>query len=126
MPIFTVIVTLTLLNNANAFDFCTDNIGVEHMPRAEVVYSENNISIPDPTYVPLTIDMAKNFGIDLPAGGELEAQFGMIEIYKDGHILYDGKDISSDIEGSCNNDPNEFETIIDEQSENGDYTDTGR
>ena len=52
--------------------------------------------------IPLTIDLAERYGIDLPAGAEMQADLGMIELYNSGMILYNGEDIRPKIQKACN------------------------
>ena len=107
-------------NSALAYDFCKKDRPIAHVPRADVVHGNNQIAIREIIYIPVTIDMAERYGLSVPAGIELESTLGMIEIYKDGKILYDGKDISGNLEDECNNDTSsEFETIIERQTKNG-------
>ena len=132
MPVYMVIGLLIAWSNNStiAYDFCENysndtHYNITHTPRADVIHrGQGTINIPDPVYVPLTIELAKTYDIDLPLGGELDAQFGMMEIYKDGRILYDGRDISSQIESACIHDPSQFEAITEQQTtENGDNPD---
>lgn len=116
-----ITVLTLLLSNSGAFaqdDLCADktNHNVTHVPRADVTHGAPTITIDDPIDIPLTIDMAERYALDLPAGTELSAPIGFISVYKDGRILYDGKDISGSIKDKC-----------DEQqaSENSDNTNTG-
>ena len=116
-----ITVLTLLLSNSGAFaqdDLCVDkaNHNVTHVPRADVTHGAPTITIDDPIDIPLTIDMAERYALDLPAGTELSAPIGFISVYKDGRILYDGKDISGSIKDKC-----------DEQqaSENSDNTNTG-
>ena len=110
-------------NSAFAYDLCKNNKSIAHVPRADVMHGgANAITISDPIYIPVTIDMAERYGLTVPAGIELESTLGMMEIYKDGKILYDGKDISGSIKDRCTNDTSsEFETIIEHQTKDGNH-----
>jgi len=112
-------------NNAvMAFDPCHDH-DIDHKPRADVVYGGQTDFIPDPIKIPVTIDLAERYGVDIPSGLLMEGNFGMMEIYKDGHIVYNNKDISGNIEDTCNHDSGTEATEHkqSEKSQNGDHTD---
>ncbi len=94
-----------VLNNftALAFDPCMDTIN--HTPRADVVYGgEKTIDVPDPVEVPLTIDIAQRYGIDVLLGADFDTSFGTISIYKNGDVFYNSEDISQNIKDKCEND----------------------
>lgn len=110
-------------HNANAFDPCKDTIN--HKPRADVEYSPSP-GVLEKTKFPITVDLAKRYNLDIPVGLELDAQFGDIEIDANGDIFYNGEDITSDIKDICDNEPSQFETIIEQEASNGDNTNTGR
>jgi len=59
------------------------------------------LSVPDKVRIPLTIDMAKNLGLPVPVGTEMQAAFGMLDIYNDGRVTYNGKDITSNAAAIC-------------------------
>lgn len=154
MPLFMVLGLLTL-NSANAFDPC-DDLTVAHTPRADVMHKPQTSSSygltkgshanqQDPAIkpvlgpdrvsqddlekviIPITIDMAARYGIDVPNGILLESNVGMIEIYKDGRIIYNGEDITGNIEEKCNHDSgSETTTEQSEETKDGDNPDTGR
>ena len=115
----TVLAILLCSNTAFAEDInlCAQkHNNVTHVPRVDVTHGAPTITIDDPIDIPLTIDMAERYALDLPQGTELSAPISFISVYKDGRILYDGKDISGSIKDKC-----------DEQqaSENSDNTNTG-
>lgn len=53
---------------------------------------------------PFTIDLAETFDLPVPTGTELEPDFGMIEVRKDGQIFYNDQNISAKIEEVCKTD----------------------
>lgn len=108
MLVFMAIAITWNNNSASAYDFCGDAKSITHVPRADVALGTNQITIPDIIYIPVTINMAERYGLDVPAGIELESTLGMMEIYNDGKILYDGKDISGNIEDKCD----AFDTVL--------------
>ncbi len=56
--------------------------------------------VPDIVRIPMTVELAKYMDI-MPKGVELKAGVGMIEIFKDGRVAYNGLDISSQIATLC-------------------------
>jgi len=122
MPKYMVI-GLLITNNAWAFDPCIDTI--VHKPRVGVEYNSSAIVVPEKIKIPITVDFAKQYNFDIPEGVELDAQFGDIEIDANNHIFYNGEDITSDIKDTCDNEPSEFEAVIEQETKNGDNPDTG-
>jgi len=109
-------------NNVFAFDPCHDH-AVDHKPRADVIYDEAQVSVPDPVFIPLTIDLAQRYDLDIPESTEIKPVMGMMEIYKDGRILYDGRDISGDIKDKCDNERDSTKTATEsKETKNGDNT----
>ena len=117
-------------DGAVAEDLCVDDFkpsSAVHSPRDDVAHNPSPFStLPDPVWIPLTIDMARRYGLDVPDGTVMEGNLGMIEIYKNGRIVYNGEDISQDIKDKCDYDAGEFEAIIERESQNGNYSDSGR
>lgn len=114
--VFTVL-ALVWNNNTFAFDPCEDTI--THTPRAGVIYGDDTPVIPDPIEIPITIDLADRYNIDIPQGANFDTNFGTISIYKNGDVFYNGKDISGTIKDTCENEPNS------EEAKDSDNTDTG-
>jgi hypothetical protein len=127
MPKYMVIALLIFQgNSAFAFDLCHDH-GVEHKPRAGVIYGEEVQAVPDPIEIPITIDMAERYGIDMPAGALLESNMGMMAIYNDGRIVYNNRDISGSIKDTCDDDSGSKDTTEQpEENKDSDNTDAGR
>ena len=59
--------------------------------------------VPDIIRVPMTVELAKYMDI-MPKGVELKAGVGLIEIFKNGHVAYNGLDISSQVASLCGDD----------------------
>jgi hypothetical protein len=118
------------VSEAKATDLCENDFKPSpaiHVPRDDVAYNPSPFSnTVDSIQIPLTVNMAERYNLDLPDGTLLEGNLGMIEIYKDGRIVYNEEDISGDIKDTCNHDTGEFETIINQQSQNGDQSNEGR
>jgi len=51
--------------------------------------------------IPVTIDLAQKFGLNLPQGLELKPDIAMMSIYNDGRIEWNGQEISAQIETIC-------------------------
>lgn len=88
-----------------ADDVCISDIvkQYQHQPRVGVIMQNDNAILDDntPMSVPLTYDLANRLNIG--SNVELDAPLGMVSIYKNGRILYDGQDITSTLEGDCTN-----------------------
>lgn len=68
---------------------------VAHIPDDDVTMNSFEVPNTDPVRVPVDIDMAAITGGYDAYGAELKPNFGVIEVYKDGRVIYNGKDISS-------------------------------
>ncbi len=55
--------------------------------------------------IPVTIDLAAQLNQALPVGTELDAPVGMIEIYQTGRVVFNGKDLTSEIYALCGKKP---------------------
>ena len=58
-------------------------------------------AIIDPVIIPITIDLAERYGLDLPTGAELKPEVAWLTIYKDGRIRYNEQDITKNVVTSC-------------------------
>lgn len=58
-------------------------------------------AIPDVMRVPLTIDLAQRFHGNLPAGMEMDAAVGMLDIHRDGRVTYNGRDLTDRARTIC-------------------------
>lgn len=91
---------------------------VEHVPDVDVEYkpgvdvrgkpvvpADLNAAPPqaifDPVMIPVEIDLLEKYGIEAPRGVELKPTVAQLEIYKDGRILYNGQDITSQTQTMC-------------------------
>lgn len=106
-----IFIFLCVSNVAHAeISLCKEST-VIHEPRDDVNYqSDAGLELPDPIMVPVTVDLLERYEIAVPDGVEAETYLGMMEIYKDGRILYNGVDISGDIKDVCEDGTSEFET----------------
>lgn len=81
----------------------TPNTDVEHVGDAEVPADLNAVSKPilSPILIPITLDLAERYALNIPDDIQLEPDIAMIEIYVDGRVLYNGQDISSRAQDIC-------------------------
>ncbi len=49
--------------------------------------------VPDVVRIPMTVDLAQRLG-SVPAGAEMKAATGMVEIHKDGRVSFNGQDMT--------------------------------
>lgn len=59
--------------------------------------------IKNPILIPIEVDLAQRFGLNLPLGVELKPTVADLEIYQDGRIKYEGRELKQDIETLCKN-----------------------
>ncbi len=58
-------------------------------------------TLPDIIRLPMTVDMATGLSMVLPTGTKLEAETGMIEIHRNGSVVYNGHDLSAATSVMC-------------------------
>ncbi|MDY0028588.1 MAG: hypothetical protein RBR86_01455 [Pseudobdellovibrionaceae bacterium] len=59
------------------------------------------IDVPDYMEVPLTYDLSKALQISLNDGGELKAVVGSLKLFKDGHVEFNGIDVTENASKFC-------------------------
>lgn len=59
------------------------------------------IPVPDVITVPLSIDLSRRLQNANVAGLELDAPMGLLEFHKSGRVVYDGKDLTSQVYALC-------------------------
>lgn len=114
---YTAAIALLILSNQSlAADVCQSyQNAVRHQARADVnVGNDNTIAVADPIKIPVTYDFIRNIDIDPISRERFETVVGVVSVYKDGRILYDGRDISSKITGYCDNGTTGSITIVTE------------
>lgn len=58
--------------------------------------------VPDVIRIPMTVDLAQRLGT-VPTGMELKANTGMVEIHKDGKVIFNGQDMTTQSVAVCDN-----------------------
>jgi len=61
--------------------------------------------LPSRITFPVNVDLAQAFGLPLPAGTQFDANMGMVEVYTDGRVLYNGQDLTAQTQAFCAGDP---------------------
>lgn len=56
-----------------------------------------------PVRIPIEFDLAQKYGLTQYEGIYMKPEVAMIEVSPDGHVKYDGKDISAQARSSCKN-----------------------
>lgn len=86
--------------------------GVEYQPGVDVdgnavVPADLNaapIEMPDVMAIPLSFDLAQRLP-DPPQGMQAEASVGFLEVYKDGRIVFQGRDLTPQVYAICRGEP---------------------
>lgn len=73
--------------------------GKKIMP-ADIGSSPSSI-LPDPIIIPINLDLAALYGLDLSLPLELKPDIATVKIYQDGHITYNDNDIASNVAFAC-------------------------
>lgn len=135
--IFTVAILLIPAPRALGTDaviacLTSPHISAAHVPDSDVTIDNGYTNfVTDPVDIPITFDIARKLDISVPDGVEMNVPIAFISVYRDGRIMYDGRDISGRLDDGCNNDTGTNETeqqqsTAKHQDENGDNADTGR
>lgn len=90
---------------------------VKHTPAADVVYkpgvdvkgrvvtpadlNPSQIAVPDVIKVPVTVDLAQRLQASNVTGLQLETGFDAVEIHKDGKVIYQGRDLTQNVNALC-------------------------
>lgn len=61
--------------------------------------------LPSRITFPVNVDLAQAFALPLPAGTQMDANMGMIEVYTNGKVLYNGQDMTAQTQAFCAGDP---------------------
>lgn len=113
-----LIALITLFAMPPAFAQSTQGVTMEgacrlvetHVPRADVAHVGDSAVPADlnavdgglgTVHIPITIDLAARFGIDVPVGAELEPEVAVIAVEPDGRVLYNGQDLSRNVATVC-------------------------
>jgi len=99
---------------------------IDHEPRADVNHNETTVQAPQKILIPISVDLANRYDLDVPRSLELDSPLGIMEIDEQGRIFYNGEDITGDIKDKCENDGTEFKKIIEQQTSYSDNADEGR
>ncbi|HNQ91807.1 MAG TPA: hypothetical protein PKI93_02635 [Alphaproteobacteria bacterium] len=76
-------------------------VDVNGNPVASADVAPSPVSVPDFMEVPMTYELAKAMKLSLPEGVEMDAVIGTLKLYKNGHVEYNGQDISSTASEFC-------------------------
>lgn len=79
-----------------------DGVDVQGRPvaPADTNAALGSAMIPDPIRIPVTIDVAKRMGLSVQ-GLQMETQFPPVDVYRDGRVIWQGQDISTQIRNLC-------------------------
>ncbi|MGN7438469.1 MAG: hypothetical protein ACTHOO_07470 [Alcanivorax sp.] len=104
----------------------TDPVGAEYVPNVDVygntvtaadVDADSSAKIYNPVIIPIEIDLAARYGVSLPIGGEIKPTVADIKIFQNGHVQYNGKDISGKVRTLCQNYHRQNKKIQSDQAE---------
>ena len=77
-----------------------------------VVPADLNAAPAQSVRIPLTIDLAQRMNEILPEGMKLETQTGLVDILGNGHVLFNGKDLTGPANVLCSKISKEKETAL--------------
>lgn len=61
--------------------------------------------LPETVRIPVTVDLAQQLGLALPVGTEMNAAIGTVAVGQDGHVTYNGDDITPQTYALCTGQP---------------------
>ncbi len=100
----------TICNNPEYYN--KQNLSADYVPGVDVhgkavapadLNNSTSPYIQNPVVIPIEVDLAQRFGLILPLGIELKPTVADLEIYQDGRIKYEGKELKQDIQSVCKN-----------------------
>ena len=76
---------------------------VTHRPAADVSADLNAaaFALPHSIQIPIAIDTLERLGVENPVGLEGNANIANAEVYMDGRIVYNGQDLTQNLQGLC-------------------------
>ena len=75
-------------------------VDVHGKPVVEADLTPSVVTPPEEYSFPITIDVAKYMGVNVPVGTMAEAPIGMIKIKKDGEVTFNGKPLAGEAESA--------------------------
>lgn len=57
----------------------------------------------NPIEIPIALDLAQRYGLNLPQGMELKPSVADLKIHQDGRVTYNDQDITKKVKSSCEN-----------------------
>ncbi len=57
----------------------------------------------NPIVLPIDIDLAKRYGLNLPTGADLKPNIANMVLFSDGHVGYGNEDVTASIKSLCEN-----------------------
>lgn len=91
----------TLMENVKGDVRHVPDADVAHQPIDGVELAPAHPSLPEKMEIPITFDMLQHMGVNVPAGMEGVANVAQVDVYLDGRVMYNGKDISGNLSGMC-------------------------
>ncbi len=118
-PLFIAVFLLLLPSYTVAQETATDilcsQISKEHLAGANYVpgvdidgfhvvgadLNDGSNAADNPIIIPIEIDLATRFGLDLPNGARLLPSVSQVALFQNGRVEYNGRDISSEAHAVC-------------------------
>ncbi len=80
--------------------------GVEYIPESEAVVAADihplGRGVPEVINIPITVKLAERFpDLGIPTDLELQPNVGMLSIQQDGHVFYNGQDVTTQVMTTC-------------------------
>jgi len=76
-------------------------IDVHGKPVIPADLNDKSYFVPDVIKVPLNIDLAQRFDRDWVPGTDMDAEMGIIEIYRDGRVMFNDHDVTEEAIAFC-------------------------
>lgn len=74
---------------------------MSHVPDADVNIGADLSGGLDVVSIPVDVDLVRVFGVPVSGAIDLTPTVSTIDIHQDGHVFYDGQDISAKYEDKC-------------------------
>lgn len=75
-------------------------VDIHGNPVVEADINENPVKVPETIRFNITVDVAKHAGLNVPAGTEMQAVMGTVEIQPDGRMTFNGEPMEGQSEAA--------------------------
>lgn len=87
-------------------------VDVHGNPVVSADLNDKSYFMKDVVRIPLNIDLAQRFDRDWAPGTDMDAEIGIIEIYRDGRVMFNDRDVTEEAIAFCESEETEATIIV--------------